>query len=131
MDLKDAPSPRRDTQSERPLRFDLIENLALQASVGNEASVVQGARAGLEVAPTVLHDEKGEPLIAARIEVQAVKSRPRAPVHSEREWYGWSALTVPSFSGRSPVTADCPDWPQSARCARPGCRRTRGPASAA
>jgi hypothetical protein len=55
-----------------PLRFELIENLALQARAGNDSSTVQGARAGLEVAPTVRYDAKGEPVIAARINVRLV-----------------------------------------------------------
>jgi hypothetical protein len=55
-----------------PLRFELIENLALLARAGNDNSVVQGARAGLEVNPTVRYDAKGEPVIAARINVQLV-----------------------------------------------------------
>lgn len=47
-----------------PLHFELIENLAIQARAGNENSAVQGARAGLEIAPTLRYDAKGEPVIA-------------------------------------------------------------------
>ena len=58
-----------------PLRFELIENLALQARAGNEDSGVRGAWAALEVAPTIRYDAKGEPVIAARVNVRLV---PRA-----------------------------------------------------
>lgn len=53
-----------------PLRFELIENLALLARAGNGVNGVRGARASLEITPTVRYDAKGEPLIAARVHVQ-------------------------------------------------------------
>ena len=55
-----------------PLRFELIENLALQARAGNNDNSVQGARASLDVEPTIRYDAKGEPLIAARIKFRLV-----------------------------------------------------------
>jgi hypothetical protein len=58
-----------------PMRFELIEDLALQARAGSDNSQVQGARAALDVAPTIRYDAKGEPVIAARISLRLV---PRA-----------------------------------------------------
>jgi hypothetical protein len=55
-----------------PMHFELIEKLALQARAGNEDSQIQGAHFGMRITPTVRHDSKGEPVIAARINVEMI-----------------------------------------------------------
>jgi hypothetical protein len=54
-----------------PLRFDLMEKLALQARAGNEDSEIEGAHFGMRVTPTLRHDAKGNPVIAAKIYVHS------------------------------------------------------------
>jgi len=58
-------------KSQGPLHFDLIEKLALQARAGNEDSQIEGAHFGMRVTPTLRHDAKGDPVIAANIRVHA------------------------------------------------------------
>jgi hypothetical protein len=57
-------------KSQGPLQFDLIEKVALQVRAGNDDSAIQGAYFGVHVAPTVRHDSKGDPVIAARINLE-------------------------------------------------------------
>jgi hypothetical protein len=57
-------------KSQGPLQFDLIEKVALQVRAGNDDSAIQGAYFGMHVAPTVRHDSKGDPVIAARINLE-------------------------------------------------------------
>jgi hypothetical protein len=54
-----------------PLHFDLIEKLALQALAGNEDSQIEGAHFGMRVTPTLRHDTRGDPVIAAKFRVHA------------------------------------------------------------
>src|SRR5262249_11717528 len=70
-----APALAEIQRDKGGLHFELIENLALQARAGNNSSSVQGARATLDVTPSLRYDAKGEPVIAARISVRLV-SRP-------------------------------------------------------
>jgi hypothetical protein len=58
-----------------PLRFELIEKLALQARAGTEDSEIQGAHFGMRVTPTLRHDAKGDPVIAANINVQTINAQ--------------------------------------------------------
>jgi hypothetical protein len=62
-------------KSQGPLQFELTEKLALQARAGTEDSDIQGAHFGMRVTPTVRHDAKGDPMIAARINVQMINGR--------------------------------------------------------
>jgi hypothetical protein len=65
-----APALASIQKSAGPQRFELIERLALQARPGDEESQMQGAFTDLRVVPTVRRDPKGEPLIAAKINVR-------------------------------------------------------------
>jgi hypothetical protein len=65
-----APALASIQKSAGPHRFELIERLALQARSGDENSQMQGAFTDLQVVPTVRRDPKGEPLIAAKIQVR-------------------------------------------------------------
>ncbi len=58
-------------KSQGPLQFGLVEKLALQARAGNEDSEINGAHFGMRVTPTLRHDGKGDPVIAAKIYVHA------------------------------------------------------------
>jgi hypothetical protein len=53
-----------------PLHFELIEDLALQTRAGNNRNEVKGARAELRVTTSLRNDAKGQPVIAANINVQ-------------------------------------------------------------
>ena len=59
-------------KSQGPLQFELTEKLTLQARAGNEYSEIQGAHFGMRVTPTVRRDTKGDPMIAARVNVQMI-----------------------------------------------------------
>ena len=63
-------------KAQGPLRFDLVEKLALQARAGDEDSQIQGAHASLRITPTVRHDAAGNPVIAAKINVQVTPTAP-------------------------------------------------------
>jgi hypothetical protein len=54
-------------KSQGPLRFSLVEKLALRARAGTDDSSIQGAHFGMRLRPTVRHDSKGNPVIAAGI----------------------------------------------------------------
>jgi hypothetical protein len=59
-----------DIQKARgPLHFELVEKLALRARAGDEDSRVEGALSSMRVNPTVRQDSKGDPVIAAKINV--------------------------------------------------------------
>lgn len=69
--LAEISSALGDIQrSKGALHFELVENLALQARAGDNNSEVQGARVSLQVNPSIRYDEKGEPVIAAFINVR-------------------------------------------------------------
>lgn len=57
-------------KSQGPLQFDLIEKVALRARAGDNESEIQGANFGVRVTPTVRHDSKGNPVVAARIDLR-------------------------------------------------------------
>jgi hypothetical protein len=63
-------------KTQGPLHFELLEKLALQARAGNEDSQIQGAHATMRITPTVRHDSKDDPVIAARINVQVTATAP-------------------------------------------------------
>ena len=67
-----APALASIQKSAGPQRFELIERLALQARSGDEDSEMQGAFTALSIVPTVRRDSKGNPLIAAKINVHYV-----------------------------------------------------------
>lgn len=59
-----------DIQKSRgPLRFELVEKLALQVRAGDDGEM-QGAHSDMRVAPTVRNDSKGDPVIAAKVSVR-------------------------------------------------------------
>ncbi len=57
-------------KSQGPLQFELIEKVSLQARAGDDESAIQGANFGVRVVPTVRHDSKGNPVVAARIDLR-------------------------------------------------------------
>jgi hypothetical protein len=67
-----APALGDLQKAREPLRFALLEKLALQARAGENDCLIQGVRAGFRVSPTVRYGAKGAPVIAAKIEVQPV-----------------------------------------------------------
>jgi hypothetical protein len=67
-----GPALANIQRSQGPLQFELTEKLTLQARAGNEDSEIQGAHFGMRVTPTVRHDTKGDPMIAARVNVQMI-----------------------------------------------------------
>jgi hypothetical protein len=71
-----APALTDIRKAQGPLHFDLVEKLALQARAGDEDSQIQGARASLRITPTVRHDAVGNPVIAAKINVQVTPTAP-------------------------------------------------------
>jgi hypothetical protein len=72
-----------DIQKSRgPLHFELTEKLALQARAASQDSEIQGAHFALRVIPTVRQDTKGNPVIAARIDVQMINSQMAGPTFS-------------------------------------------------
>jgi len=79
-DLAELRPALADIQKAKgPLHFELIENLALQTRAGNENNQVKGARAELQVATSLRNDEKGQPVIAAKINVQFVQQNISQP----------------------------------------------------
>ena len=59
-----------DIQKSRgPLRFELVEKLALQVRAGDDGEM-RGAHSEMHVVPTVRSDSKGDPVIAARVQVR-------------------------------------------------------------
>ena len=66
-------------KAQGPLHFDLLEKLALQARAGDDDSQIQGVHAGMRVTPTVRHDSKGDPVIAAKINVQIIRAASTIP----------------------------------------------------
>jgi hypothetical protein len=62
-------------KSAGPLQFELTEKLTLQARAGNEDSDIDGAHFSMRITPTVRHDAKGNPMIAARIKVQMINGQ--------------------------------------------------------
>jgi hypothetical protein len=55
------------------------EKLALQARAGNEEGEIEGAHFGMRVISTVRHDSKGDPVIAAKINVQLISGAQYVP----------------------------------------------------
>jgi hypothetical protein len=73
--LADVSAALVDIQKARgPLRFELIEKLALHVQAGDDGEM-QGARSEMRIVPTVRNDDKGDPVIAAKV---SVKLMPRA-----------------------------------------------------
>jgi hypothetical protein len=70
-----GPALAEIRKAQGPLHFDLVEKLALQARAGDEDSQIQGAYASMRFTPTVRHDDAGNPVIAAKFNVQVI---PRA-----------------------------------------------------
>jgi hypothetical protein len=69
-------------QGPEALHFSLLEKLALRVRAGETNGRIQGLRAGAYISPTVRNDAKGDPVIAARMEVGplAGSTTPNAPV---------------------------------------------------
>jgi hypothetical protein len=79
--LAEVGTALADIQKSRgPLHFELTEKLALQARAANQDSEIQGAHFALRVIPTVRPDSKGDPVIAARIDVQMINSQMSGPI---------------------------------------------------
>jgi hypothetical protein len=57
-------------KSKGPLRFDLVEKLALQTRAGADDVEIQGARSSLRVTSTVRTDASGQPVIGAKISLR-------------------------------------------------------------
>jgi hypothetical protein len=66
-------------KAQGPMHFDLLEKLTLQARAGDDDSQIQGVHAGMRVTPTVRNDSKGDPVIAAKINVQIVRAASPIP----------------------------------------------------
>jgi hypothetical protein len=75
-DLAEVGAALGDIQKIQGARqFELTEKLTLEARAGAEDSEIQGAHFGMRVTPTVRHDARGDPLIAARINVQMINGQ--------------------------------------------------------
>jgi hypothetical protein len=74
--LSEVSTALADIQkSQGPRQFELTEKLALQARAGAEDSEIQGAHFGMRVTPTLRHDAKGNPMIAATVNVQMINGQ--------------------------------------------------------
>jgi hypothetical protein len=67
-----APALGELQKAREAMHFTLLEKLALQVRAGDNNTLIQGVRVGFQISPTVRYDAKGDPVIAARIDVQQV-----------------------------------------------------------